>query len=258
MDTRVRTAARPASRFFTGVGLLGRGLAVYGRSPGLVFLGILPALISFVVLVAAFGTLVYFINDIASAATWFAHGWDPGLAKLAKLLAGIAILGSVGLVFVIGYTAITLAIGDPFYEKISERVDGMYGGLPNAVPLPWWKELVRGLGESVRLIALSLIIGAALFLAGFLPAVGQTVVPVIGALFGGWALAVELTGVAFARRGMRLRDRRRILRRNRSMALGFGTAVFVCFLIPLGAILIMPAAVAGATLLTRRLFGEPT
>jgi CysZ protein len=42
------------------------------------------------------------------------------------------------------------------------------------------------------------------------------------------------------------------------MALGFGVATFVCFLIPVvGAVLVMPAAVAGATLLSRRLFGLP-
>ena len=41
------------------------------------------------------------------------------------------------------------------------------------------------------------------------------------------------------------------------MAVGFGAAVFVCFLIPLGAILVMPAAVAGATLLTRRILALP-
>ena len=35
------------------------------------------------------------------------------------------------------------------------------------------------------------------------------------------------------------------------MAIGFGAAVFVCFLIPLGAILVMPAAVAGGTVLAR-------
>jgi CysZ protein len=34
-------------------------------------------------------------------------------------------------------------------------------------------------------------------------------------------------------------------------------AVFLCFLIPLGAVLIMPAAVAGAALLTRRMLGDP-
>jgi CysZ protein len=37
------------------------------------------------------------------------------------------------------------------------------------------------------------------------------------------------------------------------MALGFGAATFVSFLIPLGAIVVMPAAVAGATLLSRRI-----
>jgi CysZ protein len=41
------------------------------------------------------------------------------------------------------------------------------------------------------------------------------------------------------------------------MALGFGIATFVCFLIPLGAVLVMPAAVAGATLLSRRVLGLP-
>jgi CysZ protein len=39
--------------------------------------------------------------------------------------------------------------------------------------------------------------------------------------------------------------------------MGFGVAVFVCFLIPFGAVLVMPAAVAGATLLTRHVHGQP-
>jgi len=258
VDKRVDTATRPVRQFFTGVGLLGRGLALYGRSPGLVLLGLLPALITFVLLATLFGVLVYFIGDVAKAVTWFANGWATGLRDLVRVLAGIAVLGTVGLVFVVGFTGITLAVGDPFYEKISQKVDDRYGGLPNATNLPWWRELVRGVGESVRLVLFSAAFGLLLFLASFLPAVGQTVVPVLGAFVGGWALALELTGVAFARRGLRLRDRRRLLRRHRWLALGFGVAVFVCFLIPFGAVLLMPAAVAGGTLLTRRVSGQPS
>jgi CysZ protein len=41
------------------------------------------------------------------------------------------------------------------------------------------------------------------------------------------------------------------------MALGFGVAVFGCFLIPFGAVLLMPAAVAGGTLLARHALGLP-
>jgi CysZ protein len=104
-------------------------------------------------------------------------------------------------------------------------------------------------------VGLSLLIGIPLFFGGFIPVVGQFVVPVIGAAVGGWFLALELVGAPFYRRGLRLPDRRRLLRANRPTALGFGVAVFLCFLIPLGAVLVMPAAVAGATLLTRRALG---
>jgi CysZ protein len=55
---------------------------------------------------------------------------------------------------------------------------------------------------------------------------------------------------------MRLPERRSLLRADRPTTLGFGVAVFVCFLIPLGAVLVMPAAVAGATLLARRALGQ--
>jgi CysZ protein len=255
---RSGSATRPAREFIDGLGLLGRGFALYGRSPRLVILGVLPALIAFVILAAAFGALVYFIGDVARAVTWFAGGWPAGARDLVRLLAGVAVLGVAALLFVIGFTAFTLAIGDPFYEKISGDVDARCGGLPNAPDLPWWRGLLRGLGESARLVAFSAAAGILLFLAGLLPAVGQTVVPVVGAFVGGWALALELTGVAFARRGLRLRDRRRVLRRHRPLALGFGVGAFLCFLVPLGAVLLMPAAVAGATLLTRRVSGEPS
>ena len=244
-------------QFVDGFAMLGRGLALYARSPRLVLLGVLPALITFVLLVSAFAVLVYFIGDVAKVTTWFAAGWPAGPRDLVRLLAGIGVLGVAALVFVVGFTAFTLAIGDPFYEKISEEVDQRCGGTSTVVQLSWWRELLRGLGESVRLVAFSAVVGVVLFLAGLLPAVGQTVVPVIGASVGGWALALELTGVAFARRGMRLRERRRILRQHRPFALGFGVGVFLCFLIPLGAVVVMPAAVAGGTLLTRRIFGEP-
>ncbi|OLB81684.1 MAG: hypothetical protein AUI14_02235 [Actinobacteria bacterium 13_2_20CM_2_71_6] len=243
--------------FLTGIGLLGKGLAVYARSPGLVILGMLPALISFVVLLGAFLLVLYFIGPESRALTWFANGWQKDARDLIRLLAAIAILGLFAVLSIVFYTGLTLAIGDPFYEKISVRVEARYGGLPNAVDLPWWKELRRNLGESIRLVIFSVIVAALLFVGGLLPAVGQTVVPVIAALIGGWALTVELTGIAFARRGLFLRERRRMLRQRRWLALGFGVAVFVCFLIPLGAVLVMPAAVAGATLLTRHVHGQP-
>ncbi|MDO3703893.1 EI24 domain-containing protein [Micromonospora sp. C28SCA-DRY-2] len=245
-----------ARRFFTGVGLLLRGLALYVRSPGLMLLGIVPALISGALFVTAFVALAFFVDDLAEWVTPFADDWSATPRSLVRVVAGLAFLGLGGLLGVLAFTAVTLVIGDPFYEKISERVEERLGGTPGAVEVPFWSSLRRSLADSVRLVALSVLFGIPLFAAGFIPVVGQTVVPVIGAAVGGWLLALELVGAPFYRRGMRLPDRRSVLKADRPTALGFGVAVFVCFLIPLGAVLIMPAAVAGATLLARRSLGQ--
>lgn len=243
--------------FFAGVGLLGRGIGMYTRSPRLVILGIIPALISGLLFIAAFVTLIYFISDLAELFTWFADDWSEGLRDAVQFLAAIGILGLGGLIGVLTFTAVTLLIGDPFYEKISGTIEERFGGVPGEVEVPWWRSLRRSLWDSIRLIALSLVIGIPLFFLGLLPLIGQTVIPVIGALIGGWFLALELVGVAFFRRGLRLPDRRRVLAGHRPLALGFGVSVFCCFLIPLGAVLIMPAAVAGGTLLARKVLGLP-
>ena len=251
------SAVGTAGQFLSGVGLLFRGLAVYLRSPRLVLLGLVPALISGALFVSAYATLVYFVTDLAELVTPFADGWPEATRDVTRLIAVLAFLGLGALVGVLTFTAVTLVIGDPFYEKISERVEARYGGVPGEVEVPWYRSIRRSISDSLRLVGLSVLFGIPLFLAGLIPVVGQTAVPVIAALVGGWLLALELVGVPFQRRGLRLPDRRRSLRAVRPTALGFGTAVFLCFLIPLGAVLVMPAAVAGATLLARRSLDQP-
>lgn len=243
--------------FLTGIGLFARGIGAYARNPRLLALGVVPALISAVIFATLLGVLLYFVSDIVDWLTGFADGWPEGLHDVLQFGATLAVLGLGALLTVLTFTAVTLLIGDPFYEKISERVERRYGGVPGEVEAPWHRSLRRNAVDSVRLLLTSFAFGVPLFLCGFIPVVGQTVVPVAGALVGGWFLALELVGVAFTRRGMRLAERRAALRAHRPMALGFGVVVFVCFLIPLGAVLLMPAAVTGGTLLARRVLGQP-
>jgi CysZ protein len=244
-------------QFFAGIELLLRGFRLYVRSPRLVLLGVVPALVSALLFVTAFATLAWFVDELAALATPYADQWSSGVRQVVRVLIGFALLGLGALLAVVTFTAVTLVIGDPFYEKISERVEDRYGGTPGQVDVPLWRSVRRSVLDSARLVGRSVLVGVPLFFAGLIPVVGQTVVPVIGAAAGGWLLALELVGAPFYRRGLRLADRRRVLRANRPLALGFGVAVFACFLIPLGAVLVMPAAVAGAALLTRRCFGQP-
>ncbi|GAA2647714.1 EI24 domain-containing protein [Paractinoplanes durhamensis] len=244
-------------QFLQGASLLARGLGLVLRSPKLLGLGLLPALISGLIYTIALVVLVDFLPRLSRGVTWFADDWSEGPRDLARVLGGAGLLGVSVLLGILTFTAVTLLIGDPFYERISELVEDRFGGVPDEVEVSFWQSLRRSLIDSLRLIGLSILFGVPLFLLGFLPLVGQTVIPVLGATVGGWLLAVELTGVPFQRRGKRLADRRVALRAQRPLAIGFGVAVFCCFLIPLGAVLLMPAAVAGGTLLSRMALGHP-
>lgn len=243
--------------FAEGARLLGRGFGMYWRSPRLLLLGLIPAVISFVLLGTAWFFLLWFIGDLSATVTWFADDWGSPWRGLTRFGAGAGIVIVSALVSVLTYTALTLLIGDPFYEVISERIEERLGGTPGMSDLPWYRTILKNAADSIRLIVLGIAVAVPLFLLGFVPVLGQTVVPVVDAVVGGWLLAVELTGVPFNRRGLRLKDRRAMLRANRPLALGFGMPVFVILLIPFAAILVVPAAVAGSTLLTRKLFGLP-
>jgi CysZ protein len=244
------------SDFFTGFGLLFRGIGLVTRNPRLLALGLVPGFVSLVVVLAALGTLFYFLADVAAVVTWFADDWSKDARSAIRFLAEVGIGGTAIVVAVLTFTALTLTIGDPFYESISKRVDDRFGGAPET-NAPWHRTLLWNLADSVRLLLMSVVVSAVLFVVGFIPVVGQTVVPVVGWFIGGWLLAVEISGVPFNRRGLRLRDRRRLLRANRALTLGFGVPVFLIFIVPFVAVLVMPGAVAGATLLTRRVLGQP-
>ena len=107
--------------------------------------------------------------------------------------------------------------------------------------------------DSARLAVRAFFVAVLLLVVQLIPVAGNAIAIVAGAFFMGWVLALELTSVPFERRGMHYGRRKRELRRHRRLTLGFGAATFFCFLIPLGAVIFMPAAVAGATLLSRHI-----
>jgi CysZ protein len=169
----------------------------------------------------------------------------------ARVLMGVLLFAAAVMISIVTFTGVTLVVGEPFYESISGRVEESEGGLPPEAGVPLWRQLVTGLGDAIIVGLIAGLLAVLFFALGFLPVVGQTVVPVVAGCVSGYFLTLELTSIALERRGLRRRQRFALLRRNRALSMGFGGAVFVVFLIPLGAVLAMPGAVAGGTLLAR-------
>lgn len=234
-------------RFLSGAGFLVRGFGFWGRQPGAMLLGLIPAAIVFVLILAGLVVLGIQLPALVEWATPFADAWDEFWAASVRLaVAALTFAGAV-LLAAVTFTALTLAVGDPFYERIWRAVELELGGEVPDRGAGFWSAVRAALG----LIVLGVVSAVAVGIVGFVPVVGAVAAPVLGTALSGWLLARELTARAFEARGMTSEARRGVLRGRRAQLLGFGMATQLCFLVPLGAIIVMPAAVAGSTMLAR-------
>jgi len=246
----------PVRDVVAGMSYLVRGLRVWGTSPRLMLLGAIPALIVGIVYVAAIVFLALNLDGLIDWLTPFAAGWDEPWRTGIRLAVGVALIAGVVVLAVSTYAAVTLAVGDPFFERIWHGVEVRAGGAPTELDESFWRSLRRGVGNGIRLLLITILVGILVVVVGLIPVVGPVFGPVLGALFGGWFLTLELSGYAFDARGLSLKQRRRMLGTRRARTLGFGVLTYVLFLVPFAALALMPAAVAGATLLARDAVAE--
>lgn len=243
-----------AGDVIAGVGLLGRGFSLLARRPRLFLLGALPPLVTSVLLTGILVLLLTRVDQLAGWLTPFAGGWGEGLAAALRMLVGLALVAGAVLLMVLTFTALTLALGSPLYDLISESVERELGPVPAPREEPWTAGLSRTVRQSSALIAVSAVGAVLLFLAGFIPVLGQSVVPVMAVVFGGWMLCIELVGATFERSGrLHLADRLAAMRRLRARVLGFSVPTFLLLAVPFAAVVVFPVATAAGTILARDL-----
>ncbi|MFY1676747.1 EI24 domain-containing protein [Streptomyces sp. WMMC905] len=243
-----------------GFGHLLRGQRWMARHRGSFGFGLVPGLLTLVLYAAALVALAVWGVDAVAWATPFADDWSSPWAGLFRGLLTAVLFALALLLAVLTFTAVTLLVGQPFYESLSERVDrdvSPDGTAPES-GLPLWRDLWVSGRDSLRILARAGVWGVLLFALGFVPVVGQSVVPAVGFLVTGFFLTEELTAVALQRRGVELRERLALLRSRKTLAWGFGTPLALAFLVPVVAVFLMPGAVAGATLLAREMLDEDT
>lgn len=228
-----------------------RGLGLLLKAPRLLLLGMAPAVLTALLLLAAMVALVWNAGDLAAAITPFADDWASGLRGAVHVAVGVALVAAALVVAMISFSALTIAVGGPFYEHIAERIEDGLGDAAPGVDLSWWQLFWMSIRDAIVLVLRSLLFTVPLFIAGFIPVVGQTVVPVLLVLVTAWFLTLELVAVSFYRRGMDLRQRRAVLRKRRGLALGLGVPVSLLCVVPLLAIVVMPIGFVGGVLVAR-------
>ncbi|WP_353828184.1 EI24 domain-containing protein [Agromyces sp. SYSU T0242] len=235
-----------------GARTLGRGFGFWRRDPGVMLLGLVPAAIVFAALVWGLVALGATLPGLVDLATPFADAWVEFWRLAFRTLVAVVLFAGAAVLAIVTFTALTLVVGDPFYERIWTAVESDAGGeAPGEAPGFW-----SGVGGAAVLLLQGLASAAIVGLTGLLPVVGTAAAAALGVVLTGRILARELTARPLDARGLDRAARRALLRRHRWRLLGFGVATQLCFLVPLGAIATMPAAVAGATLLARRMLAD--
>lgn len=210
--------------------------------------GLVPGVLTMVLFASAAIVIASQLVDWSEAIANALVSQDGSLNTVVQVVAAVAIVLGAVVLGAYTFTVVTLTLGQFFFERISRAVDETHGVAGTDSEEPWYRSLGRGLGEVVRIALLTIPLAVGLFVLGLVPVIGGFASFVLGMSFGGWFLALELTAYPLERRGfITLAQRREALGKSRPTVVGFGIAVFLTFLIPLGPAVFMPAAVAGAT-----------
>ena len=233
--------------FFGGFVVLGQGFRYWRKRPGLMLLGLLPAAIVGLILLALLTALGIWLANLAAS---FTERADAESRLWIGIVAAALVIGALFLSAVLAayaFTALTLLAGEPVYSKIWHAVELDLGDLPEKQEPGFW----RAVRDAGRLVIQAIVLAIVLGIIAFIPFVGPPIATVLGFFLSGRIIAVELTTRPLEARGITWEQRKRVLRSRNPRLIGFGVATHLFYAIPLGAVLVMPAAVAGATIMAR-------
>ncbi|WP_019593987.1 sulfate transporter CysZ [Thioalkalivibrio sp. ALM2T] len=221
-----------------------RGLARVFE-PGLRGLVIGPLIINILVVIGL--ATAAGLGFEALLAAWLPGGWD-WLAWLLWPLFALALLVAFGV------TAVALAaiIASPFSGPLAYRTARGLGHEPRQPARSFLGEMGHATGTALRKTGYYALL--------FIPVLLIIVIPGLNLLaalawfiFGSWVLAVEFMEAPLANDGLTFSEVRQTLRAHRLQALSFGAGTTLLAMVPVVNLLLVPAAVIGATHLRVRL-----
>lgn len=237
--------------FLVGISAFGHGFGLINRRGVRPFV-VVPLLLNIVVFVALIWMSADYFQHLLHGIMSHIPSWLSWLSWLLWVLFG----GLVALSLFYSFSLLANLLGSPFNGYLSARVERLLTGrMPETPPGNPLLEAVAAVGGELRkfayfiLLALGVILISAVIF--FIPGLNlfSPLIPLLWFGFGAWTLALEYSDYPLGNRGMGFASQRTLLRRYRARALGFGAAATLVTLIPVINLLVMPAAVAGATVL---------
>lgn len=234
-------SANPIYQLTAGLRFYASGFALLFRNPGLLALSLVPVALTIVAIVV-----------LLIVSVWIAGRMIEGVSPVRDQLRTLTqLLVLVFAIFVshILYVPLARVFLAPFAEAISRRTSAIIGA-PVGVPGSSW---IRSIIEGAKLVSLQLAVAIlAIALSLTIPVVGGF----IGVAFAIFFVSLDYLDVPLSVRGLKLREKLKIIGGHKSLALGFGMAGYVMLVIPIVNLFSLPVGVVGATLAHRAMTRE--
>lgn len=237
----------PIAEFTAGTPYLARGFKII-REPRLRRYVLIPLLINIVLVVALVGLFGWQLDNWLDA--WLA-GLPDWLAWLETVLWWLGLI-TVALLFCYFFTFLATLVAGPFNGILSAKVEHLVTGTQPDSDMTLAGEMADGVVGTARMLGFSLtraaLLGVVSLILIFLPPLNAAI-PALWFVFGAFMLAFEYLDAPMGNRGMKFRTKLDYVRARRWRHIGFGSVVTLVTAIPIINLMVMPAAVAGATLL---------
>jgi len=206
---------------------------------------IMPILLNIVLMVGLFGLFVTQISGMIDWVMAFLPDWLAWMSSVMFIASLVMILTA----FYFSFTMLSGFIAAPFNGLLAEKVEKMLTGevMIDTNMSDFIKDIPRMLLREWQKLIYSLPKYIALFLFGFIPFLGQTVVPIIAFIFGAWMMAIQYCDYPFDNHKIAFHAMRFKLAQNRIQSLTFGALITLCTLVPIINLVVIPVAVCGAT-----------
>ncbi|GLZ86682.1 sulfate transporter CysZ [Metapseudomonas resinovorans] len=237
----------------SGPQYLGEGLKLI-LSPGLRLFVLLPLSVNLLLFAGLIG---FAVGEFSGWVDAFMPSLPDWLSFLQYLIWPLFVLLVLVLVF-FSFTMLANIIAAPFNGFLAEKVEVVVRGQDD-FPAFSWGELMamipRTMGRELRKLAYFLPRAGALLILSFIPGVNLLAAP-LWIVFGVWMMAVQYIDYPADNHKLGWNEMLAWLREKRWQSLGFGGTTYLALMIPFVNILMMPAAVAGATLFWVREGGD--
>ena len=208
-------------------------------------------IVPLIVNVVIFGSLIGWglsnlVDWMNSLMAWL-PGWLSFLEWILWPLVGIATALVTGYLF----TGLALLIASPFNALLAEKAEELITGKPvqgleglDAALLSVPRGILREISKLLYYVPMALFV----LIVSFIPGI-NIAAPFLWFLLGAWMMSLQFVDYPMDNHQASFREVRMAVADQRLSSLGFGGLVAACAGIPIVNFFVVPAAVAGATIL---------